>query len=550
MSEDNYVPVNFSSDPSLKDPSVIKRYLQQQEEVAAEALNSDPEMAQALRDAMAEAGHGYANKLSGEGLFAAHVSELARTGTFNKQKSIYQFHSRLKAGEFTQGKALSDSLFFLNLSHKFNRASDQDPISKKQAATRVKEKLESITGKKILEPEAVIFYTQIKKQINKFLQRAVADKRSRKAVEAANESEVEELGLRDGSPDHVIKALEKISKGKNKVQAIIARVLLHNRALLKTIDFTLEKSSATYAGKYLVNNEGKGHVVINLSRTGGRGIADTLLHEYIHAFSSRITQLDPSQRTTAENNAIARLEGLLKIIRKQAAADKAPASIQSGLVNVDEFISYFLTSPKFQGYIKSMTLREGRSFFDRIIDAIARLFRQPTNEREYNAALRDVLDITKRGMLVREPDTSAGFRNQVADGVEQSQKERDEISKLIGLEADLRDLQMLDEKGAELEVFVGNYVPSEVAVFSNNSIPTIARWNPQTQSIEFNGRRAAAFINEALSNNGGYPINEEQVIAAIINEELAHAASFASLSQSSIDSLINSLDESESKRII
>ena len=550
VSEDNYVPVNFSSDPSLKDPSVIKRYLQQQEEVAAEALNSDPEMAQALRDAMAEAGHGYANKLSGEGLFAAHVSELARTGTFNKQKSIYQFHSRLKAGEFTQGKALSDSLFFLNLSHKFNRASDQDPISKKQAATRVKEKLESITGKKILEPEAVIFYTQIKKQINKFLQRAVADKRSRKAVEAANESEVEELGLRDGSPDHVIKALEKISKGKNKVQAIIARVLLHNRALLKTIDFTLEKSSATYAGKYLVNNEGKGNVVINLSRTGGRGIADTLLHEYIHAFSSRITQLDPSQRTTAENNAIARLEGLLKIIRKQAAADKAPASIQSGLVNVDEFISYFLTSPKFQGYIKSMTLREGRSFFDRIIDAIARLFRQPTNEREYNAALRDVLDITKRGMLVREPDTSAGFRNQVADGVEQSQKERDEISKLIGLEADLRDLQMLDEKGAELEVFVGNYVPSEVAVFSNNSIPTIARWNPQTQSIEFNGRRAAAFINEALSNNGGYPINEEQVIAAIINEELAHAASFASLSQSSIDSLINSLDEAESKRII
>ena len=550
MSEDTYVPVSFSSDPSLRDPSVIREYLTQQQDAAAAALESDPEMTQALRAAMTEAGHGYANQLSGEALFAAHVSELARTGNFNKQKSIYQFHSRLKAGEFDKGKVLSDSLFFLNLSHKFNRAADQSPTTKKEAAARVKEKLESITGKKILEPEAINFYTQVKKQINKFLQRGVADKRSRKAIEAANDSQVEELGLRDGSPDHVIKALEKIAKGKNKVQAIIARVLLHNRALLKTIDFTLEKSSATYAGKYFINNEGKGHVVINLSRTGGRGIADTLLHEYIHAFSSRITQLDPSQRTTAENNAIARLEGLLKIVRKQAAADKAPASIQAGLANVDEFISYFLTSPKFQGYIKSMTLKEGRSFFDRIIDAIARLFRQPTNEREYNAALRDVLDITKRGMLVREPDSSAGFRDQVAEGIEQSQKERDGISKLLSMEADIRDLEMLDEKAAELEIFVGNYVPSEVAVFSNNDIPTIARWNPQTQAIEFNGRRAAAFLNEALTNNGGYPINEEQVIGILINEELAHAASFASLSQDSINTIIDSMDDAQAKIVI
>ena len=549
-SSDTYVPVSLDTSTTLSSPTIVRNYVSEQQDNAAAALESDPEMTESLRAAMKESGHGYAEKLSGQELFNSFASELARGGQFNKNEAVLSFQKRVRAGDFQQSKTLDDALFFLNLSHNSSISAEEQTIITKENTKKLKDKLSSLSGKKVSEKEATNFFKDIKKQVTKFLQRAVADKRSRKAVEAANESEVEELGLRDGSPDHVIKALEKISKGKNKVQAIIARVLLHNRALLKTIDFTLEKSSATYAGKYLVNNEGKGHVVINLSRTGGRGIADTLLHEYIHAFSSRITQLDPSQRTTAENNAIARLEGLLKIVRKQAAADKAPASIQAGLANVDEFISYFLTSPKFQGYIKSMTLKEGRSFFDRIIDAIARLFRQPTNEREYNAALRDVLDITKRGMLVREPDTSAGFRNQVADGVEQSQKERDEISKLIGIEADLRDLQMLDEKGAELEVFVGNYVPAEVAVFSNNNIPTIARWNPKTQSIEFNGRRAAAFINEALSNNGGYPINEEQVIAAIINEELAHAASFASLSQSSIDSLINSLDEAESKRII
>ena len=551
-SEDTYIPINPAEDSSLSEPAVVREYLSQQQETAGAALESDPEMTQALRAAMAEAGHAYADKLSGEALFAAHVSQLAREGSFNKEKSIYSFHARLKSGEFQKSKALSDALFFLNLSHTFNRAKDQTPITRKEAALRIKQKLEELTGKKVLESEAKYFYQGIKKQVNKFLQRAVADKRSRKVIEAANDAEVEELGLINRSSDSVIEALEKIASGKNKVQAIIARMLLHNRALLKTIEFTLEKSSATYAGKYFIDNTGKGHVVINLSRTGGRGVADTLLHEFIHAFSSRITQLDPSQRSAEENNAIARLEGLLKIIKKQAYADKAPASILDGLANVDEFISYFLTSPKFQAYIKGMRLKEteGRNFFDRVIDAIARLFRQPTNEREYNAALRDVLDITKRGMLVREPDSSAGFRNQVADGMEQSQQERDEISKLTGMQADIRDIQMLDEKAAELENYVGNFVPSEVAVFSDSTLPTIARWDPKTQSIQFNGRRAAAFLNEALANNGGYPINEEQVIAMIINEELAHGASFASLSKDSINTLIDSLDEAESKRII
>lgn len=109
------------------------------------------------------------------------------------------------------------------------------------------------------------------------------------------------------------------------------------------------------------------------------------------------------------------------------------------------------------------------------------MFGQPATNKEFNEALRDALDITARGMLVREPETGAGFRNQVAEGIVSDQTERFEISKDIDMAADIRDLQMLDEKGSELELFVGNFVPAEVAVYRDDSIPTIARWDAKTQ---------------------------------------------------------------------
>jgi hypothetical protein len=514
-------------------------------------IEENQEIAKAIRDVLNSEYYKENNSANyfGSGmLFDSFVHFLSK-GNGLKNEAAINLQKDLKNNTYGgSGVDLMESISLLGLG---SPTLESDIATDEVTLLKIKAQLQEISGdQKVTNDDAKDFYRDIRRQVAKFFQRAVVTKQSIQAVESANTEEINELGLKNGSADSVISALGKIASGKNKQQALIAQILLSNRALIKNINFIIDKSPAGYAGQYFIGADGKPHVILNISRTGGRGIADTLLHEYIHAFSSRITQLDPSARSATENTAIARLEGLVNILRQQAKKDKAPLAIQDGLVNVDEFISTFLTSAKFQAYVKSTPVAEGRNFFERIIDAIARLFGQPATNKEFNEALRDALDITARGMLVREPETGAGFRNQVAEGIVSDQTERFEISKDIDMAADIRDLQMLDEKGSELELFVGNFVPAEVAVYRDDSIPTIARWDAKTQSIRFNGRRAAAFLNEAVEKNDGYPVNEEQVLALIVNEELAHAASFATLSKSEIDAVIESLDEAQAKLVI
>jgi hypothetical protein len=206
-----------------------------------------------------------------------------------------------------------------------------------------------------------------------------------------NSSEANRLGLLNGSPESVIGALERIQETGTKYQKRAAALLLVEPDLIRNTKFVIaDFDDVRFAGAYMPKSD---LVILNISGHNGRGLADVLLHEYVHAATYKIIK----NPTATQSAAVARISALRDLVAKRVGAFiQTDEQLSEAVNDLAEFVSYGITDPKLQSLIKAATPTGQRSLFRRLMEAVMRLFGvEPKTDRDTAASLEDLFDFLK-----------------------------------------------------------------------------------------------------------------------------------------------------------
>lgn len=423
----------------------------------------------------------------------------------------------------------------------------------------------------------------------------------------ANTAEAERLGLISGDPASVIAALEKIAADKsNESHALVAELLLENPDLIGRIDFTIgELNLKDTAGLYTKNTDGSHSVFINLNGHNGKGLTNVLLEEYLHATLSDALTAPDGVLAPEQRQARARLQNLMNEIKEAAIENQYDenAPIMDALANMDEFVAGILLSPDLQKEIKLLGVdaKPKKGFFRRIAEAIMKFFRKGVTAKEsdqYVDAITDVITIVnptmreasiktrakrianaaisniERGNAVArslgfEP-TADGIRGAAPAAVEGevtlSAKEQEALADSARAEMDKVDQRA--EQSANLSDEVFNSIDSdldgdEMKQKLQNLLQYIRMITPPEVDVRFpesdvemknvaEMRDGRIFINRSRIlelTEGLNAGNARDLVASVIEEEMAHVASYNALTQDEIDTIVDGMGNGMLKNI-
>ena len=244
-------------------------------------------------------------------------------------------------------------------------------------------------------------------------------------IVAANQAEADRLGLVSGDIASVISALREIAKSGKPVQKAVASMLLANPSIIANSTFVMAEFNRVDAGFYVPDTN---TVAINLDGTNGRGLADVLLHEYIHAGTLNLIQ---NPQTRAQREAVQRLTALRNLTSQIAAQRGIDSAVfRAGLANNAEFVTYSLTAPEFQAILAQLSPPSQRSIWQRILDTIADFF--GAGRETVNNALDEILNFTSMAFTTPntfgESVTLGSARDQDALAPQVARAERAEVA--------------------------------------------------------------------------------------------------------------------------
>ena len=515
-------------------------------------------------------------------------------GNFNNPE-IIRFEESLRSGEFASGNDLRSAL---SLSRIASRASTmEDPTKDVGFVSAVRSEIGRSLGREVSMEHAKDFIRAIDKSIRKRMSRSHITQAQSAVAKQLNTTDVETLALVSGDPESVINALKNIAKSsKNKSHKLVANLLLEDEAFIKTIKFEIGEADISVAGEYNRLIDGSHSVFLNLKGYNGRGLANVMLEEYVHAFVSDTLNKPKELLNEAQRTAVTRLNGLMELVRKQADVNGiTDPSLMDGLVNIDEFVASFLLSKKFQSLVKSVEPQKGqRGFFGRIVDALVSMFRRVTAKEKdsYTEALKDIIELS-RSAMGSERNTSASLFSSVAEDAsdmlnraadvrdalpeavksrvtqvatpeaaeqamtaarqeaidaanddlarQQRQITEDNVPK-SDTKTDVeqvkraRNLQALIQSIVPLEVRLKYLTPKEIAAIGEER-RFIA--SATGDLIEVDMGRLMAYVD------GMDDLTANLLVESVMAEELGHVASYNSLPQSEIDKIVNSFNLSE-----
>ena len=565
--QDNYQPPSRTPIEPLPD-NKIKSFIDEHVADAVAALESDPKLQKQLNKILTTLNHNGRPWAGDKSTPDTGVGSDV-TSTYTPEKTVIEFIHSLARGDvasnleavqfiwglgqqdspYKTGQDLRNAIRILGLSPP---TVDGDVDTDKQFANFMREKLQALAGSTKIYPKDVLaFHRQIRNATAYLQKKSVEDTRSRAEISAENYKQIDDLGLVEGRPETVVAAIEEIAKsGKPKQLRPVAKILLRDKEFIRDTKFYIDPSASASAGIYYPDVNGRRVVVLNPDRTGGRGVADTLIHEYIHAFTIDIFSKPPEARTREQNKAIDSLESLRKIVRQKAnRIDDAGVKghILDGTINVEEFIAYLLTSPAFQKEVKMVTpIDGGRNILVRIFEAVSRFFGGST--KEFKQSLEYALDLTGRGL--KEPETASGFRNQIASRIGRAQKNLYQIAKDIGMSEKFADEEALTEAAEEYKSFARSYISSDVALLIDPTSKEALSHNVETNSIIMNPRRVAIKLSKLVTDQNIDPDRANQILAGMLRRQVGHAAAQAMLNKDQIVSVINEMSSADFDRIV
>ena len=418
-----------------------------------------------------------------------------------------------------------------------------------------------------------------------------------------NTAEAKRLGLVSGDPESVLTALRNIAANKlNKQHSLVAELLLENPSLITAIEFNItELNLGKYAGLFTKHTDGSLSVTLNMNGHNGKGLTNVLLEEYLHATLWNTVSQPQENLTQSQQEARSRLENLMGEIREAARENGyAPNSpIMDSLGNIDEFIAGIMLSNELQQEILALGKAKNakKSFFKRIGDAILRFFGKGVTSAEaaeYSNAIVDVITVKSGEGVEASAKTAAKRiaqaamvqmdRNNMmlrAIGVENmaGYESRQQATRQADKPLNSRERQILNSSleenainnAAEVEALVGELgdldVPDNMLNLSEAQTKMRAILQHMRDLIppEVNLAFDPESSGPAKMQGGMIYLNPEVIfqltkdmdivssrllMSAVIEEELAHVASYNALSQSEIDQLASALSKDDFERII
>ena len=399
--------------------------------------------------------------------------------------------------------------------------------------------------------------------VNKVLKRgdkslSEIDPSLRDQARVANIDAAARLGLRSGEPDSVLVALRMIQSSGTPLERAVASLLLSAPDLVRSTNIILGDYSSAVAGLY--DPESK-TVIINMSDSNGRGLANVLLHEYIHAVTRQIIE---NPTTEQQRQAVARINQLRLLADKMyRESGRNSLAIELGLESNIEFITYALTVPEFASMLRSFKPADQRSLFRRVIDSIRQMFsrlvgRQPEVEAETLNALDELFNFAKMS-LGHANSFNISARREAARAIDKVDQAVADIAQRM-MDTPVLDFYQSVEEGAaaQAEAATQEFVPKDAEAANNFALANIRSVLPEGYTVEavtdlgigvLGSRRRKP--NTVLVN----PISVGSIVAgkskdnallalrAAVDHEIAHLEANKLLSSRDYEQIANELGE-------
>ena len=263
-------------------------------------------------------------------------------------------------------------------------------------------------------------------QTNRDVQLSVSDDVTLLANEARkmNTAEADRLGIRSGDTESVVVAIQQLAESGKAQHKRVAALLSQFPELIRNVNFQImDFNDVRFAGAFMPKSN---LVVVNISGHNGRGLADVILHEFLHAATFQIMN-DP--RTPMQVKAMERIKALRALTEVQAGKlGMSSNQFESAFSSDTEFLAYALTDVKFQGLITAATPTGQRSLFSRIVDAILGLFGVDKADKKLSGPLEELIDFA--GMFANDSTYNIKYRSKIyADATQLASS----ISELAGV---------------------------------------------------------------------------------------------------------------------
>ena len=234
------------------------------------------------------------------------------------------------------------------------------------------------------------------------------------AARKANKAELDKLGVRSGDNESVVEAFRQIAETGKPQHRRVAALLVQSPELIRNVNFNIgDFNDVRFAGAFMPKSN---LVVINLSGHNGRGIADVLLHEFLHAETHQIMT---NPKTPMQRKALARITALRNLTKVEAGKRGLESDQFVDALGDDvEFLAYALTDVKFQGVITDATPTGQRSLLSRIVDAILNFFGVDKDANLSNP-LEELIDFAR--MFATDTTYNINYRSTIRDRADQIQ---------------------------------------------------------------------------------------------------------------------------------
>lgn len=372
----------------------------------------------------------------------------------------------------------------------------------------------------------------------------------REAARQENTRMMNELGLVSGDSDSILRALSVLSNRGTAQQQAIVSILNAAPDLIRSVNIGIVDMQAGFAGLYDKSNN---TILLNLSEHNGRGLADVLLHELIHATTVRVIN---NPTTAKQREAVQRLEQIRNFAL--AAATKkgidTDPTMQFGLSTVEEFVTYALTAPEFMPLLNGLTRPQERTIIRRMIDAILSIFGfEPKSRQQTSNAIDELLDFTKMSLahsntFNMDARWASTLRNEPSENAKASN-----ITRLKSAQKIQQTLRNVAEEGDMIA-----YAAGQVSVGAVDVASEIQRILPEGITLEFDNtmlgqlgarrtRPNSIIVNPDTVNDLVYnltPANARSAVRTFVDEELAHLASYRTFTEDDFANIAKGMGES------
>ena len=371
----------------------------------------------------------------------------------------------------------------------------------------------------------------------------------REAARQENTRMMNELGLVSGDSDSILRALSVLSNRGTAQQQAIVSILNAAPDLIRSVNIGIVDMQAGFAGLYDKSNN---TILLNLSEHNGRGLADVLLHELIHATTVRVIN---NPTTAKQREAVQRLEQIRNFAL--AAATKkgidTDPTMQFGLSTVEEFVTYALTAPEFMPLLNGLTRPQERTIIRRMIDAILSIFGfEPKSRQQTSNAIDELLDFTKMSLahsntFNMDARWASTLRNEPSENAKASN-----ITRLKSAQKIQQTLRNVAEEGDMIA-----YAAGQVSVGAVDVASEIQRILPEGITLEFDNtmlgqlgarrsRPNSIIVNPDTVNDLVYnltPANARSAVRTFVDEELAHLASYRTFTEDDFANIAKGMGE-------